>query len=88
MCITVARKRSSASKANSKSKSMGYATKLIRGRSSWFLVEPFTPSPLGKETHLLAVMSREIAELIDRLHEPMSAADRDALWGRYRSSLA
>jgi hypothetical protein len=30
----------------------------------------------------------EIAELIDRLHEPMSAADRDALWGRYRSSLA
>jgi hypothetical protein len=49
MCITAARKRSSASMANSKSKSMGYARKLIRGRSSWFLVEPFTPSPLGKE---------------------------------------
>jgi quercetin dioxygenase-like cupin family protein len=38
--------------------------------------------------HLLAVMSREIAELIDRLHEPMSAADSKALWGHYRSSLA
>jgi mannose-6-phosphate isomerase-like protein (cupin superfamily) len=52
------------------------------------LVEPFTPSPLGKETHLLAVMSREIAELIDRLHEPTSAADSKAPWGHYRSSLA
>jgi quercetin dioxygenase-like cupin family protein len=38
--------------------------------------------------HLLAVMSREIAELIDRLHEPMSAADSKALWGHHRSSLA
>jgi len=33
-------------------------------------------------------MSREIAELIDKLHEPMSAADSKAAWGHYRSSLA
>jgi hypothetical protein len=33
-------------------------------------------------------MSSEIAELIDKLHEPMSAADSKALWGRYQSSLA
>jgi quercetin dioxygenase-like cupin family protein len=38
--------------------------------------------------HLLAVMSREIAELIDKLHEPMSAADSKAVWSHYRSSLA
>jgi quercetin dioxygenase-like cupin family protein len=36
--------------------------------------------------HVLAVMSPEIAELIDKLHEPMSAADRKGLWGRYQSS--
>ena len=65
---------------------MGYATKSTRGRSSWFLVEPFIPSPLGEERRL-AVMSPEIAELIDKLHEPMSAADSKALWGRYQSSL-
>jgi quercetin dioxygenase-like cupin family protein len=38
--------------------------------------------------HLIAVMSPEIAELIDKLHEPMSAADSNALWDRYHSSLA
>jgi quercetin dioxygenase-like cupin family protein len=38
--------------------------------------------------HVLAVMSPEIAELIEKLHEPMSSAQREALWGRYRSSLA
>ena len=38
--------------------------------------------------HVLAVMSPEIAELIDRLHEPMSTGDAQALWGRYHSSLA
>jgi quercetin dioxygenase-like cupin family protein len=38
--------------------------------------------------HVLAVMSPEIAELIDRLHEPMSAPDSKALWSRYQSSLA
>lgn len=27
----------------------GLRPKLIRGRSSWFLVEPFTPSPLEEE---------------------------------------
>ena len=27
----------------------GYATRLIRGRSSWFPGEQFTPSPLGEE---------------------------------------
>jgi quercetin dioxygenase-like cupin family protein len=38
--------------------------------------------------HVLAVMSPEVAELIDRLHEPMSTGDAQALWGRYHSSLA
>ena len=38
--------------------------------------------------HVIAVMSPEIAELIDKLHEPMSAADSNALWDRYHSSLA
>jgi quercetin dioxygenase-like cupin family protein len=38
--------------------------------------------------HVLAVMSPEIAELIDRLHAPMSTGDAQALWGRYHSSLA
>ena len=38
--------------------------------------------------HVIAVMSPEIAELIDKLHEPMSAADSKALWDRYHSSLA
>jgi hypothetical protein len=33
-------------------------------------------------------MSPEIAELIDKLHEPMSAAESIGLWGRYQSSLA
>jgi hypothetical protein len=33
-------------------------------------------------------MSPEIAELIEKLHEPMTSAQRDGLWGRYRSSLA
>jgi quercetin dioxygenase-like cupin family protein len=42
-------------------------------------------SPGG--AHVLAVMGPEIAELIDELHEPMSADDRKALWGRYHSSL-
>ena len=30
--------------------------------------------------HVLAVMSPEIAELIDKLHEPMSSDDSTALW--------
>jgi hypothetical protein len=38
--------------------------------------------------HVRAVMSPEIAELIDRLHEPMRTGDAQALWGRYHSSLA
>ena len=38
--------------------------------------------------HVLAVMSPEIAELIDKLHEPMSATASQALWDRYQSSLA
>jgi quercetin dioxygenase-like cupin family protein len=38
--------------------------------------------------HVLAVMSPEIAELIDKLHGAESAADSKALWGRYQSSLA
>jgi quercetin dioxygenase-like cupin family protein len=38
--------------------------------------------------HVLAVLSPEIAELIDKLHEPMSAAASQALWDRYQSSLA
>jgi len=37
--------------------------------------------------HVLAVMSPEIAELIDGLHTPMSDAERVALWERCRSSL-
>jgi hypothetical protein len=33
------------------------------------------------------VMSPEIAELIDKLHESTSGADSKALWGRYQSTL-
>lgn len=38
--------------------------------------------------HVLAAMSPEIAELIDTLHEPMSADDSKAVWDRYRSALS
>jgi quercetin dioxygenase-like cupin family protein len=38
--------------------------------------------------HVLAVMSPDVAALIEELHQPMSDDDREALWGRYRSSLA
>jgi quercetin dioxygenase-like cupin family protein len=37
--------------------------------------------------HVLAVMSPEIAELIDGLHAPLSDAERAVLWERCRSSL-
>jgi quercetin dioxygenase-like cupin family protein len=37
--------------------------------------------------HVLAVMSPEIADLIDGLHTPMSDAERARLWERCRSSL-
>jgi quercetin dioxygenase-like cupin family protein len=37
--------------------------------------------------HVLAVMSPEIADLIDGLHTPASDAERAALWARCRSSL-
>jgi hypothetical protein len=33
-------------------------------------------------------MSPDVAALIEELHQPMSDDDREALWGRYRSSLA
>ena len=38
--------------------------------------------------HVLAVMSPEIAELIDGLHEDLSVDELSALWSRCRSSLA
>ena len=38
--------------------------------------------------HVLAVMSPEIAELIDGLHADLSAEELSALWSRCRSSLA
>ena len=38
--------------------------------------------------HVIAVMSPEIAELIDKLHEPMSAAESKDLWDRNHWSLA
>jgi quercetin dioxygenase-like cupin family protein len=38
--------------------------------------------------HVLVVMSAHVAELVDRLHQPMSDDEREALWGRYQSSLA
>lgn len=37
--------------------------------------------------HVFAVMSPEIADLIDGLHTPLSDAERAALWERCRSSL-
>jgi len=37
--------------------------------------------------HVLAVMSPEIADLIDGLHAPLSDAERAALWERCRSSV-
>jgi quercetin dioxygenase-like cupin family protein len=42
-------------------------------------------SPGG--THVLAVMSPEIADLIDGLHADLNEAERAALWERCRSSL-
>jgi mannose-6-phosphate isomerase-like protein (cupin superfamily) len=38
--------------------------------------------------HVIAVMSPEIAELIDGLHARLSDEERQALWQRCRSSLA
>jgi quercetin dioxygenase-like cupin family protein len=43
-------------------------------------------SPGG--AHVLAVMSPEIAELIDGLHEDLDEDERAALWERCRSSPA
>jgi hypothetical protein len=57
------------------------------GTSSWFLVEPFTPLPPGRIA-CPRVMSPEIAELTDKLHEPMSADDSKALCSRHQSALA
>jgi mannose-6-phosphate isomerase-like protein (cupin superfamily) len=37
--------------------------------------------------HVLAVMSPEIAELIEGLHAPMSDQERAALWARFRSEV-
>ena len=37
--------------------------------------------------HVLAVMSPEIAELIDGLHEELSGEERAQLWARCNSSL-
>jgi quercetin dioxygenase-like cupin family protein len=42
-------------------------------------------SPRG--AHVLAVMSPEIADLIDGLHADLSDDERAALWERHRSSL-
>ena len=38
--------------------------------------------------HVFAVMSPEIAELIDGLHADLSEDEREGLWERCRSSLA
>jgi len=38
--------------------------------------------------HVLAIMSPEIAELIDGLHADLSADELSALWSHCRSSLA
>ena len=43
---------------------------------------------LAVTEQVLAAMSPEIAELIDTLHEPMSADDSKAVWDRYRSALS
>jgi hypothetical protein len=37
---------------------------------------------------VIAVMSAEIAELIEALHAELTDEERAAQWGRYRSSLA
>jgi quercetin dioxygenase-like cupin family protein len=37
--------------------------------------------------HVLAVMSPPVAELIDRLHDAASDADRRSLWERFDSTL-
>jgi hypothetical protein len=38
--------------------------------------------------HVIAVMSAEIAELIEALHAELTDEERAAQWDRYRSSLA
>jgi quercetin dioxygenase-like cupin family protein len=43
-------------------------------------------SPGG--SHVLAVMSPEIADLVDGLHADLSDDERKALWERHHSSLA
>jgi quercetin dioxygenase-like cupin family protein len=45
---------------NSKSKSMGYATRLIRGRSSWFPRGAVHTFATRGGAHVLAVMNPEI----------------------------
>jgi hypothetical protein len=47
-----------------------------------------TPSPREVAPHVVAVMSPEIAELIDGLHADLSADELSALWSRCRASLA
>ena len=42
-------------------------------------------APTG--AHVLAVMSPPVAELIDRLHDAASDADRGSLWERFDSTL-
>jgi quercetin dioxygenase-like cupin family protein len=38
--------------------------------------------------HVLAVMSPDVAALIDDLHQPMNDEQKAAVWRRHRSSLA
>jgi quercetin dioxygenase-like cupin family protein len=48
-----------------------------------------TPHTFAAPTgaHVLAVMSARVAELIDRLHDPATDADRRSLWERFDSAL-
>jgi mannose-6-phosphate isomerase-like protein (cupin superfamily) len=54
------------------------------------LVPPGAPHTFASRRggHVIAVMSAEIAELIEALHAELTDEERAAQWDRYRSSLA
>jgi quercetin dioxygenase-like cupin family protein len=56
----------------------------------FFVVPRGSPHTFASRSgaHVLAVMSPEIAELIDGLHADLSADELSSLWSRCRSSLA
>lgn len=64
-------------------------TRLTIPPGSFSLIPRGTPHTFATRegAHVLAIMSPEIAELVDGLHAPLSDAERAQLWETCRSSL-